>query len=96
MTAAELLADLRNRGFQIDAAGGKLLVHPGSRLTSTDRAAIQRCVVALLAELEDEHEWFVERAGILEYDAGMTRAEAEVLAVNLLRSLQARSRGAPA
>ena len=40
MTAADLLAGLRSRGFQVRLAEGKLFVSPGSRLTDPDRAAL--------------------------------------------------------
>ena len=92
MTAVDILRGLRHRGFQIDAAGQKLLVRPASHLTSADRAVIKLHIASLIAALESEAEWFEERAGILEFEAGMTRAEAEALAAELLL----RARGATA
>jgi hypothetical protein len=35
--------------------------------------------------LASDHEWFEERAGIMEFDGGMTRAEAEAAARELNR-----------
>jgi hypothetical protein len=96
MTAAELLENLRNRAFQIDTANNKLLVTPGSRLTDSDRAAIRIHVTEMVLLLEDEREWFEERSGILEYDGGLTRADAQVLADQLLNALRQRARGEPA
>ena len=84
MTGAELLAELRSRGCRVNAAGGKLLVCPGSRLSSTDRAAIQFRVSELLDELAGEQ------------DGGSARAAADALAAELLRRLRARAKGAPA
>ena len=92
MSAADILRGLRNRGFQIDAAGQKLLVRPASHLTGDDRAVIKQHITSLIEALESEAEWFEERAGILEYDAGMTRADAEAMAAELLL----RARGATA
>lgn len=51
MTAATLLDGLRDRGFQIETTGQKLLVTPASRLTSDDRAAIQLLLADLLGLL---------------------------------------------
>jgi hypothetical protein len=93
--AVELLVSLKARGFRLDAAGRKLIVSPGQRLTDGDRAAIRQHVGELIAHLEDEHEWTEERAGILEFDAGMTRADAERLAHELFARLRLR-RGEPA
>jgi hypothetical protein len=49
MTPAELLADLRGRGFEVTAAGAWLRVRPASRLTSADRDAIRGRLPLLVA-----------------------------------------------
>ena len=51
MGAAELLIELRGAGFNIAAAGGKLLVTPGSKLTEEMLAALRGCKPELLAVL---------------------------------------------
>ncbi len=91
MTPADLLKRLRTRGFHIDAGGNKLLVSPGSRLTETDRRSISAALPELLTALADEAEWLEERAGILEFDAGLVRAEAERVANELLAAVRQRS-----
>lgn len=96
MTAAELLRDLRGRGFQIDAAGGRLLVSPASLLTDHQRGQIKLHVCALLALAEADREWREERAGILQFDAGFDRAAAEAIALELLRAVRDRARRAAA
>jgi hypothetical protein len=55
-----LLAALRARGFALAAAGGKVTVSPGSRLTPDDRAALTRHKGALLALLEGEADPFAD------------------------------------
>ncbi len=84
MTAADLLRHVRGTGFTLDLADGKLLVAPASMLTDDLRAALRACkpeVLALLAaEREADKEAFEERAGIMEFDGGLPRAEAEVAA----------------
>lgn len=40
MTCADLLRDLRSRGFEVTAENGRLMVRPGSRLTDEDRDQI--------------------------------------------------------
>lgn len=97
MNAVEVLANLRDRGFHIDAAGNKLLVTPASRLTDADRAAIRSSLRGLVELLEEDRlDWTEERAGILEFEAGMLRAEAEEMARQLFETLRQRTRGAPA
>ena len=92
MNAEALLVDLRRRGLRLDAAGDRLIVAPASSLTDTDRAGIRLHKTALVLLLASDQEWFKERAGILQHDAGMTRAEAEAEAGELLD----RMRGTPA
>lgn len=49
MTAAALVQDLRTRGFKLQAADGRLVVTPASRLTDADRELIKRHRDELLA-----------------------------------------------
>jgi hypothetical protein len=49
MTAADVLADLRTRGFRFEAVGGRLRVGPACLLTDADRDTIRRHKPALLA-----------------------------------------------
>ncbi len=53
MTAAELLADLRDRGFSVEADADRLLVSPRSRLTDDDRERIRQVLQELLAALRE-------------------------------------------
>ena len=84
MGAADLLKHVRAAGFTLDRADGKLLVAPASMLTDELRIALRASkteVLALLdAEREAEVEAFKERAAIMEFDGGLSRAEAEVAA----------------
>ena len=80
MTAADLLRHVRGAGFTLDVADGKLLVTPASLLTDDLRAALRTHKGGLLELLAAEHEAFEERAGIMEFDGGLPRAEAEVAA----------------
>ncbi len=97
MTPRELIQALQARGFGLQATvRGTLLVSPASQLTAQDRAAIGQHVRELLELVEADHEWLEERAGILEFDGGHSRAEAERIAAELLRAVMARSRGTPA
>src|SRR5262245_31503668 len=57
MDAAHLLADLRERGFTLEAANGKLRVRPASKLTEADRqllAAGKDELLALLTSPKEE------------------------------------------
>ena len=49
MTAEELLAALRGRGLQVEAAGGLLRVGPADLLTDADRDTIRAYRPALIA-----------------------------------------------
>jgi hypothetical protein len=54
VTAAELIADLRGRGFTLAESGGKVRVSPASHLTPDDRLRIGGLVPQLLDELRLE------------------------------------------
>ncbi len=88
MNAEALLIDLRARGFRLGIADQALVVAPASRLTNEDRAVIRTHKASLVLLLASDQEWFEERAGILEFDAGMTRTEAEAAARELLDRLR--------
>jgi hypothetical protein len=51
MTADEVLADLRDRGFRLTVRDGKIQVAPASQLTDGDRAGIRENRTELLALL---------------------------------------------
>lgn len=84
MGAADLLLLVRAAGFTLDLVDGKLLVTPASMLTDELRAALRASkpeVLALLAaEREADAEAYAERAAMMEFDGGLSRAEAEVAA----------------
>lgn len=88
MNPHALLHRLREAGFRLDVAGEKLLVQPASRLTDADRADIRLHVVGLVQALEADHEWFEERAAVMEFDGGLTRVEAEAAARELLARMR--------
>lgn len=97
MSAAAVLARLRTEGFTVIAADGRLIVKPASRLTDDHRGLIRHHQQELLSYLSEAgREWFEERAAILEFDAGMSRAEAEAMAEELLRAVRQRARGTAA
>jgi hypothetical protein len=82
MGAPDLLQHLRGAGFKLDVAGNKLMVAPAGALTDDYRQAIRDHKAALLAllagEADDaEHEAFEERAAIMQFDGGLSRADAE-------------------
>lgn len=82
MSAHDLLLNLRDAGFRLDAVADKLLVAPASRLSDAQRTGIRDQLAELLTVLgaEYERETFEERAAIMEFDGGMTRPEAEAAA----------------
>lgn len=53
MSPAELLADLRGRGFSVEADDGRLVVRPASRLTDADDQRIRQVLQELLAALRE-------------------------------------------
>jgi hypothetical protein len=73
---------LRTAGFRLDAADNRLLVAPASRLSDAHRADVHAHVLELLQLIDAEYarEAFEERAGIMEFDGGMTRSDAEAAA----------------
>lgn len=76
MSAAELLLDLDRRGIRLEAHGDRLRYHPRLALTPEllDRLKAHK------AELLKALERYEERAAIREYEAGLSREEAERLA----------------
>jgi hypothetical protein len=76
MNAADLLLDIERRGIRLEAHGDRLRYHPRSALTPDllDRLKAHK------AELLEAIERFEERAAIMEFDAGLSRPEAERLA----------------
>lgn len=84
MGAVDLLQHVRLAGFTLNVADGRLLVTPASMLTDKLRTALRACkpeVLALLAaEREADREAFDERAAIMEFEGGLSRADAETAA----------------
>ena len=78
MSAAELFLDLGRLGIRLEADGERLRYFPRSALTPDllDRLKVNK------AELLAAIERFEERAAIREFDAGLSRPEAERLAWN--------------
>ena len=86
MGAPELLHHLRGAGLvlKLTPAGG-LRVAPRTALTDDHRAAIrtERDALVLALDAEAQREAFEERAAIMEFDGGLTRADAEAAAFAL-------------
>jgi hypothetical protein len=76
MTPLALLQTLRDLGVHLIPMPDGEHIHvdaPAGVLTDTLRYALREQKQALL----DMAEWFEERAGLLEYDGGLSRDEAE-------------------
>lgn len=84
MGAGELLRELADAGFSIEADGNRLVIRPWSKLPDELRAALRASKPEVLALLAAEHDAdaqaFEERAAIMEFDGRLSRAEAEVAA----------------
>lgn len=99
MRTAELIRDIQATGVTIEAAGDKLIVRPAGRLPEPFRVLIREHKPDILRELarpdpdrltleaDDLREHFTERAAILEYDAGLSRAQAELEAARMTAAL---------
>ncbi len=92
MEARELLHQFDRAGVTVVAEAGNLFVRPASALTEAHRQALRACkqeLLLLLAPVGDSSylEEFEERAAIMEFDGGMSRAEAETAARGLIRHL---------
>lgn len=78
MSAAEIVADLARRGIRLEADGERLRYFPRSALTPDLLDRLKAHKAELLAAIER----FEERAAIREFDAGLSRHDAERLAWN--------------
>ncbi len=78
MEAGLLLQEIKAHGLDIHAVDGNLHVLPRDRITDHIRASIRNLKPALLDFLEA----YEERAAIMEFDAGLSRQDAEVAAFN--------------
>lgn len=77
-TATEYLASLEAHGVSLQLVGERLVIPPGHTPSEVELVRLLKPeLVALLIAARDLNE---ERAGILEFDAGMTREEAEASA----------------
>jgi hypothetical protein len=78
------LDTLRHAGLTVEAEGDRLLVQPRSLLNEDLRALLREHKPEILALLRDaapfDPESWEERAGIAEFDGGLSREEAEALA----------------
>ena len=82
MTPPEVLEQIEGLGYRLGLRPGGLRLAGGTEPPPKVLALIQTHRAGLLALLvaEAERDLFDERAGILEFQAGFTRAEAEHLA----------------
>ena len=74
-----ILARIRAHGGEVTRDGWTIRLRPG-RLKPDALAWVKAHRDDLLAEVWPERDAFEERAAIMEYDAGMPRAEAEAAA----------------
>lgn len=78
MDVSTLIAEIKNHGLYIHSINGALHVQPRERITDHIRAQIRNLKPALVDFLEA----YEERAAIMEFDAGMSRAASEAQAFN--------------
>ena len=71
--AASLLRELRDHGIELEIVGHRLRYRPKSAVTPELRERMAACQEGLLALIEQ----LEERAAIMEFDGGLSRAEAE-------------------
>ncbi|MGH8468552.1 MAG: hypothetical protein ACREVY_06120 [Gammaproteobacteria bacterium] len=86
MNAADIIAEVHAADGQIAVDDTGLVLtadHPLSADLLDRLKAHKPAILAFLAEAEDLREHFEERAGILEYDAGLPRLEAELEAARI-------------
>src|SRR5262245_50987783 len=76
MDSLALFITAHAAGLQVRAEGGRLIVRGPKRLT-----ALAQQLLSHKAEVLEVLAVFEERAAIIEYDAGLARAEAEKLAL---------------
>lgn len=86
--AADLHWKLCGLGFRLTAKGGKLQVFPADSLTNADRLLIREHKAALIDVVYD----FEERAAIREFNGGLCREDAEILAREDVRRAQKQQR----
>ena len=96
MSAPEVLAELAREGVQLACRDGQLCARPSLRsrpallaLVREHATELRRVLEADEATDDDAREAWEERAGIMEYDGEMTRAEAERAATTLMTARQA-------
>ena len=79
MRAEDLLHDLRGKDIQLTVQGERLTYDaPAGVMTEALLALVRQHKAALLALLtQEDAEWHDERAAILEYEGGLSRAEAD-------------------
>ena len=76
MNPAATIQKIRKAGLNIEAVDGSLHVYPRKRITDALRHVIRSQKELLIDFLEN----YQERAAIMEYDAGMSRQDAEAAA----------------
>ena len=81
MSASDVLRELRERGATIVLTDGALDIDAPPGVLTDERITMLRVEKPGLVELlQDEADYFDERAAIREYDGGFLRAESEALA----------------
>jgi hypothetical protein len=81
MSIWPLVRRLEIAGFHFALEDGHLRVGPASKLPPEDRQVLQADRVELIQAIQEDAQVLrVERAAILEYEAGFSRAEAERMA----------------
>ncbi|MCD8494040.1 MAG: hypothetical protein LRY36_01220 [Alphaproteobacteria bacterium] len=76
MMVKALMTEIKNHGLHIQSINGSLHVQPRDRITDHIRTQIQNLKPALVDFLEA----YEERAAIMEFDAGLSKGEAEAQA----------------
>lgn len=106
MVLTSIIERLHAAGLQVEAIDGRLRVTPASRITPEITDTIKRHKAEIVAELSaptptfpSEDQFFEERAAIREYDGGLSREDAEILAdhdcLDLATAGRKRSRAGP-
>jgi hypothetical protein len=78
MDVSTLITEIKNHGLHIQSINGTLHVQPRDCITDHIRTQIQNLKPALVDFLEA----YEERAAIMQFDAGLSRSDAEVQAFN--------------
>lgn len=83
MSAATLLERVSQAGLTVRLANGKVKLSGPPELVNHWAPELRQHRAELTAYLADAEEWKTERAAILEFDAGLSREEADAQAAQL-------------